>query len=98
MQSFMMGVIMGLPPAKDKELREHQKSQTELRGMSRKLAHVAGTFRGFHLLRLSPVSGSSPAYADTAVGGIRSRYEACKPWKKRTPRWQTDRPTDRVIK
>ncbi|CAM9165860.1 unnamed protein product [Laminaria digitata] len=42
MQSFMMGVIMGLPPNKDKELREHQKSQTELRGMSRKLAHVAG--------------------------------------------------------
>ena len=45
MNSFMMGVIMGLPPSKDKELREHQKSQTELRGMSRKLAHVAGTSR-----------------------------------------------------
>eukprot|EP00904_Undaria_pinnatifida_P008190 jgi/Undpi1/4500/HiC_scaffold_17.g07854.m1 len=42
MQSFMMGVIMGLPPSKDKELREHQRGQVELRGMSRKLAHVAG--------------------------------------------------------
>lgn len=42
MQSFMMGVIMGIPPPKDKALREHQKGQSELRGMSRKLAHVAG--------------------------------------------------------
>ena len=42
MQSFMMGVVMGMPPAKDKELREHQKGQAELRGISRKLAHVAG--------------------------------------------------------
>lgn len=47
MQSFMMGVIMGLPPSKDKELREHQKGQVELRGMSRKLAHVAGTSQCF---------------------------------------------------
>lgn len=53
MQSFMMGVIMGLPPSKDKELREHQKSQTELRGMSRKLAHVAGTSPSFYILRLT---------------------------------------------
>ncbi|CAM9806530.1 unnamed protein product, partial [Ectocarpus fasciculatus] len=42
MQSFMMGVVMGMPPPKDQELREHQKSQAELRGISRKLAHVAG--------------------------------------------------------
>lgn len=42
MQSFMMGVVMGVPPSKDKELREHQKGQAELRGISRKLAHVAG--------------------------------------------------------
>eukprot|EP00752_Nemacystus_decipiens_P010745 g9566.t2 len=42
MQSFMMGVVMGMPPPKDKELREHQKGQAELRGISRKLAHVAG--------------------------------------------------------
>ncbi|CAM9440787.1 unnamed protein product [Scytosiphon promiscuus] len=42
MQAFMMGVVMGIPPPKDKELREHQKGQSELRGISRKLAHVAG--------------------------------------------------------
>lgn len=42
MQSFMMGVIMGIPRPKDKPLREHQKGSAELRGMSRKLAHVAG--------------------------------------------------------
>ncbi|CAN0346045.1 unnamed protein product, partial [Ectocarpus sp. 8 AP-2014] len=42
MQSFMMGVVMGMPPPKDQALREHQKSQAELRGISRKLAHVAG--------------------------------------------------------
>lgn len=42
MQSFMMGVVMGMPPPKEKELREHQKGQAELRGISRKLAHVAG--------------------------------------------------------
>ena len=44
MQSFMMGVVMGTPPPKHKELREHQKGQAELRGISRKLAHVAGTY------------------------------------------------------
>lgn len=38
----MMGVIMGRPQAKDKVLREHQKGASELRGLSRKLAHVAG--------------------------------------------------------
>lgn len=38
----MMGVVMGMPPPKEKELREHQKGQAELRGISRKLAHVAG--------------------------------------------------------
>lgn len=42
MQAFMMGVVMGVPPPKDKELREHQKGQSELRGISRKLAHVSG--------------------------------------------------------
>ncbi|CAN0123697.1 unnamed protein product [Ascophyllum nodosum] len=42
MQSFMMGVIMGTSTSKDKPLRDHQRSQTELRSMSRKLAHIAG--------------------------------------------------------
>ncbi|CAM9144494.1 unnamed protein product [Ectocarpus sp. 12 AP-2014] len=42
MQSFMMGVVMGIPPPRDQALREHQKGQAELRGISRKLAHVAG--------------------------------------------------------
>ncbi|CAN0160153.1 unnamed protein product, partial [Discosporangium mesarthrocarpum] len=42
MQAFMMGLIMGIPPAEGKELREHQKSPVQLRSMGRKLAHIAG--------------------------------------------------------
>lgn len=45
MQSFMMGVVMGIPPPKGQKLREHQKGQPELRGISRKLAHVAGAMK-----------------------------------------------------
>lgn len=54
MQSFMMGVVTGMPPAEDKPLREHQKSRSELRAMTRKLAHVAGTVVILSLRGLGP--------------------------------------------
>lgn len=44
MQSFMMRLVMGVPPPADQAVREHQKGPSELRGMTRKLAHVAGDF------------------------------------------------------